>query len=106
MLPTPATNYHDTTDDHIIFEPGKILGSFPLPSTPDLTALEATFKVMKDVTNVITINQPWPADEAQTLNPDVNPLIDGSDQFIIGNALMEKSLAAQNGIGYQSSHNK
>ncbi|KAI0379651.1 hypothetical protein F5Y04DRAFT_282739 [Hypomontagnella monticulosa] len=101
-----ATWEKNTTDSQVAFHPSEILASLPWPSAPDLTTSKATFDVMNDITNVITISQPWPEDESQSLNPKVNQFMDTSDRFIIGLDLMERFLTAQNDIGHRDEYNR
>ncbi|KAI1379885.1 hypothetical protein F4677DRAFT_407911 [Hypoxylon crocopeplum] len=95
----------NTTDSQIIFNPRDILSSFPLPSAPNLSAAEAEYNAIKDVSNTISISQPGIQNEEESSSSATNAPFDVSDQFVVATGI-EAFLKAQNELGHRDEYGK
>ncbi|OTB15804.1 hypothetical protein K445DRAFT_300557 [Daldinia sp. EC12] len=96
----------NTTSTHFIFNPRAILSSFPISTAPNLTVEEAEHNAWKDMTNIITIDQPSLRDDSEGSASASNAPFDTSDQFIVAVGETERFLKAQYEIGRRDDYNK
>ncbi|KAI0459611.1 hypothetical protein F5B21DRAFT_499291 [Xylaria acuta] len=90
----------NTTASEYIFNPGKILTSFPTPQAPNMSPEIAWFNASQYSGNILIISQP----EAVELGNHVPVVL--SQQFTVQSDVIEDYLQTQIEIGRQTEYNK